>query len=383
MIKIASFNVENLYARPKAFGFTDMSVAAPYLAAHAEVNELFGKETYSAADKRRMLVLLEKLDIYRKNDQGVLRKRNSTDPEWAWLRKNRGKFDVQPKEATDPVYITANGRADWVGWVELATETVDEVGFQTTARVIRDVDAHIFGIVEAENRPNLVRFRDDMLQGHYKHVMVLDGNDDRGIDVGLITKPGFVIENIRSNVDLEDDKGIVFSRDCPQYEVRTPGGNHIHVLVNHFKSKSGGGGDKRLRQATAVRAIVDGLVAQGKHVVVLGDLNEGPQAGKTQAENLAPLYSNNSPLVDCWSLGAFDYGERPGSYDSCGLSDRLDYIFLSKSLANKVTAGGLFREGLWGDRKSPPDKWDTYPEMTGQHQQASDHACVWVEVEVD
>jgi endonuclease/exonuclease/phosphatase family metal-dependent hydrolase len=383
MIKIASFNVENLYARPKAFGFTDMSVAAPYLAAHAEVNELFGKDTYAAADKRRMLVLLEKLDIYRKNDQGVLRKRNTTDPEWAWLRKNRGKFDVQPKEASAPVYITANGRADWVGWVELATETVDEVGFQTTARVIRDVDAHIFGIVEAENRPNLVRFRDDMLMGKYKHVMVLDGNDDRGIDVGLITKPGFVIEHIRSNVDLVDNKGIVFSRDCPQYEVRTPGGNHIHVLVNHFKSKSGGGDEKRLRQATAVRAIVDGLVAQGKHVVVLGDLNEGPKTGSTQAANLAPLYNNNSPLVDCWSLEAFEDGGRPGTYDDCGLSDRLDYIFLSKSLANKVTGGGLFRMGLWGGRVSRPDKWDTYPEMNGQHQQASDHACVWVEVDVN
>jgi endonuclease/exonuclease/phosphatase family metal-dependent hydrolase len=270
-----------------------------------------------------------------------------------------------------------------VGWVELATETVDEVGFQTTARVIRDVDAHILGIVEAENRPNLVRFRDDMLQGQFKHVMVLDGNDDRGIDVGLITKPGFVIEHIRSNVDLEDNVGIVFSRDCPQYEVRTPGGNHIHVLVNHFKSQSGGGGDKRLRQAKAVRAIVDGLVAQGKHVVVLGDLNEGPRTGTTQAANLAPLYSNNSPLVDCWSLANFDDGGRPGSYDSCGLSNRLDYIFLSPSLAPKVHKAGVFRKGLWGGRKTKPDKWTVYPEMLEAVHQASDHACLWVEVDLD
>ena len=41
MIKIASFHVEKLYARPKAFGYTDLSSATPYLAAHAEVNELF------------------------------------------------------------------------------------------------------------------------------------------------------------------------------------------------------------------------------------------------------------------------------------------------------------------------------------------------------
>ena len=59
------------------------------------------------------------------------------------------------------------------------------------------------------------------------------------------------------------------------------------MLVNHFKSQSGGGGEKRKRQAKKVREIVNGLVQQGKHVVVLGDLNEGPPTGGSQALNLA------------------------------------------------------------------------------------------------
>jgi hypothetical protein len=37
------------------------------------------------------------------------------------------------------------------------------------------------------------------------------------------------------------------TRDCAHYAVRTPSGP-VHVLVNHFKSRSGGGGTQRQRQ---------------------------------------------------------------------------------------------------------------------------------------
>jgi hypothetical protein len=72
--------------------------------------------------------------------------------------------------------------------------------------------------------------------------MLIDGNDERGIDVAVMTRAGFSIDSICSNVDRTDEVGTVFSRDCPQYEVRTPSGAVVHVLVNHFKSQSGGGG---------------------------------------------------------------------------------------------------------------------------------------------
>lgn len=385
MIKIASFNVENLYARPKAFSETDLGVAQPVLKAYADVNALLRKPVYGAADKNRIIDLLVALDIYYRNDQGAVRRRDTQSPKWAWLRKNRGDFDKQPQDASEDVEIIATGRADWIGWVELAKEPVNEMGTRTTARVINEVDAHILAVVEAEDRPSMVRFNAEMLAGRYAHVMLVDGNDERGIDVAIMVKDGFTIETIRSNVDLQDAKGTVFSRDCPQYEVRTPGGTTLHVLVNHFKSQSGGGGEKRLRQAKAVRAIADGLAAQGKHVVVLGDLNEGPKAGQPHADNLAPLYTNASPLVECWSHPNFNDGGRPGSFDSCGLSNRLDYIFLSHGLANKMTAGAPFRKGLWGDRKTRPTNWPTYTDGTMEEKahQASDHSCVWVELNLD
>ncbi|MGH9254514.1 MAG: endonuclease/exonuclease/phosphatase family protein [Vicinamibacterales bacterium] len=278
--------------------------------------------------------------------------------------------------------IIANGRGDWIGWVELATEPTDETGTRMTAKVIHDVGADIIGIVEAENRPSLVRFNTELLSGLYGHVMLVDGNDERDIDVAIMSRSGFSIESIRSNVDAVDAVGTVFSRDCPQYEVRTPNGTTVHVLVNHFKSQSGGGGAKRQRQAAEVRRIVDGLVQQGHHVVVLGDLNEGPPAVGSQAPNLSSLFDNNSPLVDCYSLPGFDIGNRPGTYDSCGLRNRFDYILISQSLMPLFTGGGVFRKGLWGDRVTRPTAWETYPEIDNASEQASDHGAVFVDLTI-
>jgi endonuclease/exonuclease/phosphatase family metal-dependent hydrolase len=382
MTRIASFNVENLFARPKAFNPTDWSIGRPALKAYQKVNDLFQKTAYSAADKGEIRDLLVELDIYYVNVNGAIRRKRTQSPRWAWLRKNRGKFDRQPVDSTKNVEIIANGRDDWIGWVELAVGLTNETGTRMTARVIQDVGADIIGIVESEDRPSLVRFNKDLLGGLYQHVMLVDGNDARGIDVGILTCNNFEIESIRSNVDTEDATGIVFSRDCPQYTLRTPNGTVVHVLVNHFKSQSGGGGVKRQRQAAEVRRIVDGLVAQGQHVVVLGDLNEGPAGAGSQAVNLAALFENNSPLVDCYSLPAFQVGNRPGTFDSCGWRNRFDYILISQSLQPNFTGGGVFREGLWGSRVTRPTKWSTYAEMTESSEQASDHALVYIDLNI-
>lgn len=73
---------------------------------------------------------------------------------------------------------------------------------------------------------------------------------------------------------------------------------------------------------------------------------------------------------------------RPGTFNACGLRDRLDYIFISHSLRNAYLDGQIYRKGLWGNRKTRPDKWDTYPEMTASVEQASDHAAVVITLDL-
>jgi endonuclease/exonuclease/phosphatase family metal-dependent hydrolase len=352
------------------------------LAAYHEFNKLIAAKSYSDGDRERMRDLLVALDIYAVNAHGAVRRRQSQTPKWAWLRKNRGSFDREPTDATKDVVIVATGRADWIGWVELATEATDEVGTRTTARVIADIDADVIAIIEAEDRPSLVRLNKELLGGRYEHVMLVDGNDDRGIDVGIMTKKRYEIRSIRSNVDTKDRTGPVFSRDCAQYEISTPSGSVVHVLVNHFKSQSGGGGAKRKRQAKEVRRIADELVADGENVIVLGDLNEGQPALDKPATNLRELFDPAGPLVSCYELPGFEPGARPGTFDACGIRNRLDYLLVSRSLTSKFRSGHLFRKGLWGSRETRPTEWETYEEMTNHNQQASDHAAVVVELDL-
>ena len=70
MVKIASFNVENLFERPKAFHATDLSVGQPALDAYHEVNTLIKNAIYNPADKLRIRDLLVTLDIYSIDAQG-------------------------------------------------------------------------------------------------------------------------------------------------------------------------------------------------------------------------------------------------------------------------------------------------------------------------
>jgi endonuclease/exonuclease/phosphatase family metal-dependent hydrolase len=119
----------------------------------------------------------------------------------------------------------------------------------------------------------------------YAHVMVIDGNDDRGIDVGVMTRAGYEITSIRSHVDDEDQVGTIFSRDCPEYAITTPTGARLVNLVNHLKSKGFGLTDdsnkKRKRQANQVKKIYERLIASGEqNIVVLGDFNDTPDSAQ-------------------------------------------------------------------------------------------------------
>jgi hypothetical protein len=146
--------------------------------------------------------------------------------------------------------------------VELATEPINETTVDMTARVIHDVTADVLCVVEAENRPSLDRFNQERLLNPYDHVMLIDGNDTRGIDVGIMCTGQVEIVSMKSHVDAADPVAVgqhLFSRDCAQYESRLPSGATVWVLMNHFKSQSGGGGSKRARQAQATSGPTPGM----------------------------------------------------------------------------------------------------------------------------
>jgi endonuclease/exonuclease/phosphatase family metal-dependent hydrolase len=363
-MRIASYNVENLFER--AVAMSEAAVAGTEtLVAQAEINGLLRKAVYTDADRVRILELLTQLGLRDDDDGSAL----------AILRQNRGQLILRHQDGT--VEIVASGRAAWLGWVELKVEAVDELSTRNTARVIHEVDADILGVVEAETRGSLRDFSRVMLRRvggePYAHSMLVEGNDDRGINVGLMTKDGFDFAAERTHIfDLGPNDEPIFSRDCIEYAVRSPAGTEVLVLVNHFKSKRGGGDARRLRQATRVKEIVNERLAEHPHLVVLGDFNDTPDSA-----SLAPLL-NGTPLRDISTSPEFDDGGFPGTFETQSAPSKIDYVLLSPSLMDRVTDGGIFRRGVF----SASDRWPFFDTITAKVHQASDHAAIWADIDL-
>jgi endonuclease/exonuclease/phosphatase family metal-dependent hydrolase len=370
-MKIASFNLENLFMRATAMnGGNSPAASRKALEAHAELNALLARQSYSAGDKRRIVQLLKTLGLDKKDDGGP----------FAILRQNRGRLLRRPRSGG--IEVAADGRSDWIGWVELKREEVNEVATRNTARVINELDADILGVVEAESRPALVRSSENVIGAEggtvYAHAMLIDGNDDRGIDVAIYTRAGFEIVSIRSHVDDEDGDGPIFSRDCAHYEIRTPQLKTLHVLVNHFKSKGFGSfadsNDRRRRQAVRVKEIYEELRQSNDLVAVLGDLNDTPDSPPLRA------LIAETDLKDASEHGDFDDGGRPGTYGNGTAGNKIDYILLSPDLFAAMKAGGILRKGVWGGKNGT--LFPHYPEITKPAEAASDHAAIWAELDI-
>lgn len=371
MMRLASFNVENLFNRAKALNQEDPSIGKPQLEKFARLSVLLDQLVYGAADKAEIVQLLIDLGMA-KSDTGP----------YVFLRNNRGELLSRPKAGG--ITIIANGRADWVGSVELRSVPTNAVATRSTARVIAELKADVLGVIEAENRPALAEFNKVFVPAMggkaLREVMVIDGNDERGIDVGILTRTGFVIGNIRSHVDDRGADGKpIFSRDCAEYEVKTPAGNRVLVMINHFKSKGFGSPQssnaRRKAQAARVKAIYDQRRAEGHDLIaIIGDLNDSPGS-----DPLAPLIGQTD-LRDISAAANFVDGGFPGTYGASSAINKIDYILLSPALFAKAKGGGIFRKGMWPGKQNP--KWEKFDEITKPIEAASDHGAIFADLDI-
>jgi len=373
-MRLASYNVENLFERAKVMNLDSWSEGKPILSDYAKFNTLIAKDVYSTADKAAMLNILEKYKM--------LKAPGST---YFVLRENRGRL-MKKETASVDAEIVATGRAGWIGWLELKKEPVKAVAITNTARVIKDINADVLGVVEAEDRLGLKHFNKLVLASteigaeEYRHVMLIDGNDERGIDVAIMSKEGFPIESIQSHADERAKNGKpLFSRDCATYQIKTPKGNTLWVLVNHLKSKGYGSAAesnaKRQAQAKRIREIYDAIVETHPLVAVIGDLNDTPDSVP-----LAPLCGSGSPLKDISENLNFDDGGRPGTYANGTKSNKIDYILCSPALMATMTEGGIWRMGVWGGTHGT--LFPHYDTIKDKSDAASDHAAIWADFDI-
>ena len=366
-LRIATFNCENLFARPIAMNLDDNATGQPYIDAFHELNSIFGNRVYSPENKARILELMGKYKL------------TATRPRNRYLefRKIRGQLF---KKQGNKVTVVANGRADWVGWIELKSESIKDQAILNTARVIAAVDADVQVLCEIEDRPSLKQFHDAVLKpiltktgrSEYPFILLIDGNDPRGIDVAILSRHPIV--DITTHIFDLPEAPQLFARDCAEYFVQIPSNDKPFIfMANHFSSKGTDhtGLTRRKPQADRVAKIVADRLDEGyTHIIVAGDLNDTPDS-----QGLAPLMTD-SQLTDAVKQFATTIdptGKRLGTYETG--KQQIDYILMSSDVSGVAKNAGIERRGHYA-----PKTWKAFDTVTSSRMDASDHHAVWVDL---
>jgi predicted extracellular nuclease len=352
--RIATFNVENLFSRAKVINFQDEARGRELLEKIAQLDSLLEQEVY---DKAKIADLYDELK------------------EYIAIEEEIGKFFG--KTVNGKRTVVAKGRDAWRGRIEFRRASFSDVTRQNTARVIRAVDADICCLIETESRPILKAFCSDVLHSgnfkRYPHLMCIDGNDDRGIDVAIVSR--LPIRTLRSHVDDKEGKSEIFSRDCLEVELLHPDGFTIWLLINHFKSKGFGSqttsNKKRKLQSTRVNAILQSFDLSKDLVVVAGDLNDTPDSDPLspllQTPNLFDVLAEKFPNPkDRWT---YHFKK----------NQQIDYLLVSKPLRDGLQAAGVERRGIWEVEKFSDNQIQPFKQITRFAESASDHGAVFAD----
>ena len=349
-IRLATFNVENLFSRAKVLNLAstednDELVSAAFRDAES-LRRILRKTTYSAVDKTAVQEILD-------GDSG----------KFLAVEVDRGKlFRGRTNQ------VIAGGRADWYGRVTFKRAAINDEATVNTGRVIKALKADAVCVVEVEDRDTLADFNSQVLAAkRFKHVRVLEGIDPRGIDVGLVSN--LETRDIRTHID---DPGVsgkpVFARDCTEFELMLPGGRSLWFLCNHFTSKfSDQTGKRRRPQAERVVSILERFDLAQELVAVAGDLNDTPGS-----DALAPLLNHHglhnvadriADAEDRWTI------------EFRGAREQIDFILVSTALMEHFSSVTIERRGMMAST-------NRFPEVTTEANAASDHAAMVAEFDL-
>lgn len=256
------------------------------------------------------------------------------------------------------------------------------------ARRIIEMDVDVLAVQEVENVEILRRFNRDYLNGLYRHEILVEGNDARFIDVGLLSKlPVGAVTSHQTAPDPARPGEPVFGRDLLETKILNPSRTRLLFTVfnNHLKSKFVPFGQDprrarieadglRRRQAEAISRIVGRRMRRDARYIVMGDMNDSPDAPTLQPmltidgrslvnalenpQETRPPKAERSgpgPQTTAWTYRFKESGQLPRF-------QLLDQIWLSSALQDRQVAATIDRRRLHGG-------------------DGSDHDPAWIELE--
>lgn len=254
------------------------------------------------------------------------------------------------------------------------------------AERVKAMNVDVLGVQEVENIDILKTFNYQDLGGLYPYYTLIEGNDPRLIDVGLLSKfPLGPVTSWHQAVHPEDPDQPVFGRDLLQVEVLNPSRKRtlFTVFNTHLKSHfvdfrddpatgKAKNDTRRRRQAEMVRTIIEDQTRPRSRYLLMGDMNDAPEAAPlaafaasdlglvnalaNPAETREAKHDTPPPPGPSWTH-RFKASGKPAEYHL------YDHIWLSPSLAPRQTAATI-------DRR------------TKHSGDGSDHDPAWIELDL-
>lgn len=203
-----------------------------------------------------------------------------------------------------------------------------------------DMAPALVGLCEVENETvmNDLTARSALREAGYRFVMT-DSPDRRGIDVALLYRRSFfkLIAEESLRVNLRPYGGGA-TRDILHVTGQLENADTLDIYVCHWPSRNGGVEEtepRRICAAQVVRKSVDSVFRARKkpYVIIMGDLNDGPDATALRDGLKAHPYSKGARLEDRELVTVMDPLD-DGSYKYQGQWDKYDQFVVSASLLN-------------------------------------------------
>ncbi|WP_420349902.1 endonuclease/exonuclease/phosphatase family protein [Pelagibius sp.] len=257
-------------------------------------------------------------------------------------------------------------------------KTKDKDDRATIAARVKAMDVDVLAVQEVENIDILKTFNHQDLGSLYPYYTLIEGNDPRLIDVGLLSKyPLGQVTSWHQAVHAEDPDEPIFGRDLLQVEVLNPTrrrtlftvfNTHLKSHFVDFRDDPVAGKQKndtrRRRQAETVRRIIEDQTRPNSRYILTGDMNDPPEAAPLAAfansdlglvnalaaptETRPPKADTPMPPGPAWTH-RFKPSGKPAEYHL------YDHIWLSPSLAPRQTLAMIDRRTKHGGDGSDHD----------------------------
>jgi len=244
-------------------------------------------------------------------------------------------------------------------------------------RIMR-MDLDVLAVQEVEDIDTLNEFNKVNLADKYPYRVLIEGNDPRLIDVGLLSKLplGAVTSHQKARHRDQPDED-VFGRDLIEIEVLSADRSQVllTVLNTHLKShyvpfnvadpvaESRRADERRARQAAVIAEVIGKRFAEDQHFVLMGDMNDPPESaflsgfavglglvnGLASPEETRPAKPDAPPPTSKSWTHRFKEAGRPAEYQL------FDHIWLSPSLAGKQRGAMINRRSKHGGDGSDHD----------------------------